>query len=530
MPGLLWYVGALLAWVNGRPPKDISTLAVPKNFMLGTATSAYQVEGAWNESGKGLSIWDTYVHEHPEFIVDGSNGDVAADSYHQYKQDVAALKHLGVDFYRFSISWSRILPYGHVNTVNEAGIEYYNSLINELKSNKIEPMVAMYHWDLPQALQDLGGWANPVMAEYFEDYARMLFHKFGDRVKWWITFVEPDSIAKGYIPSWKKAPGVNSSHVGLYLAIHTLIKSHSRTYHLYSNEFRDTQKGKVGISLNSRWYEPETESAADIEAAEKAIQYQFGLFANPIYSPEGDYPLIISKELEKLSIAQGYPSSRLRKFTPEEVISVKGTHDFLGLNYYTARIARAPEAVTDINSVADNNVILRTDPRWPASASAHLKVVPLGFRKLLNWIKRAYNNTPVLITENGFSDRGEIEDINRIKYITSHMSQVIKAINTDGCNVIGYTVWSLLDNFEWDKGYTERFGLYQVNFSDPSRHRVPKLSAHVFSEITEKRQVPLCVHGCPMEMRSHSSAVSFNRIFISTYMLIMTYMRFIFLP
>lgn len=517
MPGLLWYAGALLAWANGGPPAEISTVAIPKNFMIGTATSAYQVEGAWNESGKGVSIWDTYVHEHPNLIAGGSNGDDAADSYHQYMQDVAALKKLGVDFYRFSISWSRILPYGHVNVVNQAGIDYYNRLINKLIRNKIEPMIAMYHWDLPQTLQDLGGWANPIMAEYFEDYAWVLFSKFGDRVKWWITFVDPDNTAKSYIPSWNKAPGVNSSHVGLYLAIHTLIQSHSRAYHLYNNKFRDKQKGKIGISLKSEWFEPETSSTADKEAAEKAIQYQLGLFANPIYSSEGDYPQIIHEELEKLSIAQGYPKSRLRKFTPEEVTNIKGTYDFLGLNYYTARLVRAPQPTIDLMNAPDNNVILVTDPKWPTSASTYLKVVPWGFRKLLNWIKRAYINTPVLVTGNGFSDRGETEDTERIEYIISHINQIIEAVNKDGCNVIGYTVWSLLDSFEWDRGYTEKFGMYHVDFSDPIRHRVPKLSADIFSKIIQKRQLPLRT-GKEIE---HSIAAGCNRIFSYVWLLIM---------
>ncbi|KAJ9583081.1 hypothetical protein L9F63_022570, partial [Diploptera punctata] len=451
---------------------------IPSDFMIGTATSAYQNEGAWNVSGKGMSIWDTFVHSHPEMIDDSSTGDIAADSYNKFQEDVRIIKELHVDFYRFSISWSRILPNGELNTLNKAGIDYYNNLITELTNNNITCVVVMYHWDLPQKLQDLGGWANPIMVDFFEDYARILYENFGDkvrwmifmnstyccmlccmyyrqntRVKWWITINEPSNIINGYNVSSKTAPGIDSPQVGAYLAAYTLLLAHARAFHLYKHEFFSRQQGRVGIVFDGEWFEPaDKASRADQDAAEFAMQYQFGMFANPIFSYEGDYPQVVKDTIEKLSLAQGYPRSRVRTLSGEEVAMIRGSSDFMGINYYTSRLVK-PGIWTDINTVPDKNVTLLADPNWPKTGSPYFQVVPTGIRSILNWIKRRYNNPFVLITENGYADRGELEDTERIKYIVSHMNEIMKAKNQDYCNVIGYTVWSLTDGFEWDRGY-----------------------------------------------------------------------------
>ncbi|XP_021938454.1 myrosinase 1-like isoform X2 [Zootermopsis nevadensis] len=461
----------------------------PSSLKIGAASSAYQVEGAWNDSGKGVSIWDTYVHGTP-WVVDGSTGDVAADSYRLYKQDVAALKQLGVDFYRLSISWSRVLPAGTSNILNPAGIEYYNAVINELMDNDIEPVVTMYHWDLPQPLQDLGGWVNPVMADFFEDYARVLFSAFGDRVKSWITINDPHSVSYGYSDPGPYAPGVNGGAVGYYLAAHTLILSHARAYRLYDAEFRSTQGGQVGLALNGEWYEPQSTSEEDKRAARTAMQFVTGLFAQPIYGPEGDYPEAVRAEVDTVSRAEGYRRSRLQTFSPEEVASVKGAFDFFGLNYFTSRSARAPKPTPDLEDRADIDVTFGALPNASESAAPSFQVVPWGLRKMLNWIKTEYDNVPVVIAENGFSDNGEVEDSERIRYLVMHVSEMLKAVREDGCNVTAYTFWSLLDGFEWDRGYTLSFGLYQVNHSDADLTRVPKNSARVFSEIAKKRELP----------------------------------------
>ncbi|XP_023717252.2 myrosinase 1-like [Cryptotermes secundus] len=464
----------------------------PVGFLFGTASSSYQIEGAWNEDGKGVNIWDELVHKHPEYVVDRSSGDVACDSYHRYRQDAQLLKNLGVHFYRFSISWSRILPTGHVNVVNQAGIQYYNNLINELLANGIKPLVTIYHWDLPQPLQDLGGWANPVMADYFEDYAYLLFSNFGDRVKAWITFNEPDSFTGGYGTSGY-APTFHAPGIGEYLATRTVLLSHARVYHLYQAYFQKLQRGKLGITLNIHWCEPLTNSTEDIKACERYQQFKLGLFAHPIFSYEGDYPEIVKLRVGQKSKEEGFRNSRLPPFSLKEIDYIKGTWDFFGLNHYTTVYGTSGEEGPIPSISRDAGVITSQDPAWYSTGSPWLKVVPWGFRKQLKWIAQEYNNPPVLITESGYSDLPNegLNDVGRVYYYTSYMTEMLKAIYEDGCNVIGFCAWSFLDNFEWNSGYTEKFGLYSVDFSDPSRPRVPKKSAHVYSEIIRSRQIPM---------------------------------------
>ncbi|KAJ4444306.1 hypothetical protein ANN_06098, partial [Periplaneta americana] len=486
MKQLLYLLGLTLCLLNGA----LSNHTIPKDFKFGISSSAYQIEGAWNESGKGMSIWDKYTHETP-YIADGLNGDVAADSYHHYKDDIVALEQLGVNFYRFSISWARIMPTGRAHKVNMAGINYYHNVIDGLlsRTQPIEPMVAMHHWDLPQALQDLGGWANPVMAEYFEEYARMLYSEYGSKVKYWVTIVDPHSLAYGYSEPGPFAPGVNSS-LGYYLAARTLLMAHSKAFHVYNDEFRSKQNGKVGISLNAEWYEPESNSTSDQQAAELGMQFVLGLFANPIFSKQGDYPNVVKEQVNKISAAEGYPRSRLRNLSQENIASLRGASDFLGLNYYTSRLAKAPKPTNDLKNAPDMNVIFDEMPEYPVSGTPLFEVVPWGFRKLLNWIKNSYNNTPVIITENGFADFGGNEDTERIKFLVSHMSEMFKAINDDGCNIIAYTFWSLLDGFEWQQGYTVKMGMYSVNNTNVNQTRVPKSSAYVYADIIKKRELP----------------------------------------
>nr|AOY34571.1 beta-glucosidase [Coptotermes formosanus] len=462
----------------------------PELFMLGSSTASYQIEGGWNEDGKGVNIWDTLTHDHPELIDDKSNGDIACDSYHKYKEDVQLLKDLGAQFYRFSISWSRILPNGRDNKVNLAGIDYYNRLIDELLANGIEPMVTMYHWDLPQPLQDLGGWPNFILSEYFEDYARVLFTNFGDRVKLWLTFNEPLTFMGGYSSDKDFAPAIKSPGIGDYLAAHTVIYAHSRVYHLYDQLFRTKQRGRVGIALNINWCEPATNSSEDVAACQRYHQFNLGMYAHPIFSTEGDYPAVVKDRIARNSAAQGYTVSRLPLFTPKQVEYIRGTADFLGVNFYTAYYGKAGEAGDSPSMARDTGVITIQDPAWGLSASSWLRVVPWGFRKELNWIAKEYGNPPVFVTENGFSDHGGLNDTGRVHYYTSYLTEMLKAIHEDGCSVIGYAAWSLMDNFEWNRGYTEKFGLYAVDFDDPDRPRTPKESAKLVAEIIRTRQIP----------------------------------------
>ncbi|WVZ02107.1 hypothetical protein V8G54_022913 [Vigna mungo] len=305
----------------------------PTGFIFGTASSAYQYEGAANEGGRGPSIWDTFTHKYPEKIEDRSNGDVAVDSYHRYKEDVKIMKDMNLDAYRFSISWSRILPKGKLSGgINQEGIDYYNNLINELLANGLEPFVTLFHWDLPQPLEDeYGGFLSPRIVE------------FGDRVKKWITLNEPWTFSnKGYALG-AKAPGRCSSWLSPkcnggdsgtepYLATHHQLLAHAAAVNVYKSKYLRFQNGVIGITLYSTWYEPLSDSKLDRKAAERAMEFLFGWFMDPL--TRGDYP----------EIMRSLVKSRLPKFTKEQSRLLINSFDFLGINYYTANfVSDAPE-------------------------------------------------------------------------------------------------------------------------------------------------------------------------------------------
>ncbi|KAI8424203.1 hypothetical protein MSG28_002783 [Choristoneura fumiferana] len=345
-----------------------SNYSFPDGFMFGVATAAYQIEGAWNEDGKGESMWDTFLHKHPDYTPDRSNADVAADSYHKYMDDVAMIKDLGVEYYRLSISWPRLLPNGTDNNISKAGVRYYRKLIKELQSANITPVVTLFHWDLPTPLMDLGGWANPIMVNYFRDYARVAFNLFGDVVKIWTTMNEPHQHCYNGYGSDYFAPAIKSHGVGEYLCIHYILLAHAAAYHLYDQEFKPNQKGKVGITLDAFWAKPKNNSKAeDIEAAERYLQMHVGLFAHPIYSKEGDYPDIARKRVDSISLHEGYTRSRLPTFSPEEVNALRGSSDFFGLNHYTTFLMSPSswEKTWLIPSLdSDTGVKLEQDAKW----------------------------------------------------------------------------------------------------------------------------------------------------------------------
>ncbi|XP_077295390.1 myrosinase 1-like [Arctopsyche grandis] len=460
----------------------------PDTISFGVATASYQIEGAWNVSDKGESIWDRFTHT-TGLIEDGSNADVACDSYHQHKRDVEMLKELGVDYYRFSISWTRILPDGFSNRLSQDGIAYYDTLINDLLAANITPYVTIYHWDHPQCLQDLGGWANPMMVDYYTDFAEVAFEAFGDRVKHWLTFNEPFVICNQWNGMTAKTPSVGMSGIADYLCGHNLLKAHAKTYHLYDDVYRPTQKGRIGWTLSTHHYEAASRSPADREAAERAMQFELGWFGHPVFSSEGDYSQILKDRVNQKSSEQGYPRSRLPEFTSEEVAYLKGTCDFFGLNHYTTYLVRMPTMALKSSKAGfedDLGVEKFVDPSWPSSA--WVKVVPWGFRNLLNWIRNSYNSPEIIVFENGFPDQGDKDDVGRINYYNGYMNALLDAME-DGCNVTAYTAWSLMDNFEWSMGYTKKFGLYHVDFNDPMRTRMPKASTMYYKSILETRTI-----------------------------------------
>ncbi|KAJ8936595.1 hypothetical protein NQ314_012210 [Rhamnusium bicolor] len=262
----VWVVSCLLATCLGQDV--VNNKAFPPDFLFGTATASYQVE-----DGKGENIWDYLTHEHPEWVDGRGNGDIACDSYHKYKEDVAILKDLGVNHYRFSLSWSRILPDGTINKINDAGVQYYKNLLKELLDNDIIPVVTLYHWDLPQPLQEAGGWVDEFIVNKYVDYVRLAFQLFGDDVKYWATFNEPKQTCLQGYGYGSMAPAVQHPGVDNYLCAHNVLKAHAAAWHVYDDEFRATQNGKVTMVIDSNWFEPETDSAADRAAAESKLQF-----------------------------------------------------------------------------------------------------------------------------------------------------------------------------------------------------------------------------------------------------------------
>ncbi|XP_073963444.1 myrosinase 1-like [Choristoneura fumiferana] len=464
----------------------------PANFGFGASTASYQIEGAWDVDGKGISMWDYLVRTNPNHIADNSNGDIAANSYYNYKRDIEMLKELGATHYRFSISWPRILPLGRPNYVNQRGIDHYNAFIDELIANDIVPFATMYHWDLPQILSELGGWTNEEIVDWFGDYARVLYQNFGDRVKHWLTINEPYIHCNFGYGDGRHAPLIQSPGEGYYECGRHILLANARAYHIYNEDFRNTQNGQVGIVLSSDWAYPASDSDDDIQAAEDYLAFHLRLFMDPIFSAQGNYPQTVIDRVQAASTAQGLNASRLRPFTQEQIEDIRGTSDFLALNSYTSKIAFRNSSVTGTFVVPSHNddAFLDTymDDSWPASESPWLREHAPGFYNLLVYIKNTYNNPTVYITENGFSSTPGLNDDGRMNYYRNYLSALLDAL-AEGCDVRGYFAWSLMDNFEWAMGYTQRFGLYQVDMEDPQRTRTPRKSALVYKEIIRSRVI-----------------------------------------
>ncbi|XP_026331740.1 myrosinase 1-like, partial [Hyposmocoma kahamanoa] len=341
----------------------------PDEFEFGVATAAYQIEGAWNVDGKGWSMWDHLVHTKPKSIIDGTNGDIAANSYYFYKRDVQMLKELGVNNYRFSISWPRIMPFGRPDYINPLGIEYYNNLIDELLANDITPFVTMYHWDLPQSLQERGGWLNEEIVDWFGDYVRVLYENFGDRVKHWLTLNEPFIHCYFGHGLGLHAPMLYSPGEGYYECGRHYLLANARAYHIYDDEFRASQGGLVGFVISMEWGMPATNSTEDIEAARDYAAFHIAHYMHPIFSEEGNYPQIMIDRIAAASVRQGLNVSRLRPFSNEQIKYLKGSADFLGLNHYhSSYVYRNPsvEGLYLVPSIGDDLAVgTFMDPSWP---------------------------------------------------------------------------------------------------------------------------------------------------------------------
>jgi beta-glucosidase len=443
-------------------------ITFPDGFVWGAATASYQIEGAWNEDGRGPSIWDTFSHT-PGNIADGSTGDVACDHYHRWQEDIGLMKSLGLHAYRFSIAWPRILPAGR-GQINQPGLDFYNRLIDGLLEAGIVPWVTLYHWDLPQALQDQGGWPARATAEAFVEYADIVTRALGDRAKHWMTFNEPWVSAYVGHEEGRHAPGHKSRDENL-ASTHHLLLAHGWSVPVIR---RNVPGAKVGIVLNPRPMFPASPSLADKKQAHFYDGFQNRWYFDPL-SGRGYPPDMVRDMSRPMDFVQ-----------PGDMEPMAAYMDFIGLNYYTRDIHRSsaiPES-ENLPRTVTRNLKDVTEMDW--------EVFPDGLLEMLCRLHFDYRFPEIFITENGcaYPDQidatGAVNDPQRINYLRGHLQAAARAIAI-GVPLKGYFQWSLMDNFEWARGYEKRFGLFYVDY--PTQRRIPKASAEWYTRVIRENAV-----------------------------------------
>jgi len=446
----------------------------PDNFLWGTATAAYQVEGAVNEDGRGRSIWDTFSHT-PGKVLHGDTGDIACDQYHRLEDDLDLMSELGVRAYRFSVAWPRIQPEG-IGPANQPGLDYYRRLVDGLRERSIEPMLTLYHWDLPQTLEDAGGWTSRETSERFAEYTGLVYEALSDSVGFWITLNEP------WVAAWMghgygtHAPGKTDAAAAL-AATHHLLLGHG----LAMERMRSAGDGnQLGATLNLHPARPSRDRDADRDAARLVDGQANRLYLDPLF--RGEYPDDVLSYYQR----RGVDLSFVRE---SDLQRISAPPDFLGINYYFRNTVRdAPEGGPPKVPFADLNVrpivphdAEKTAMGWP--------VEPEGLTEILVRIKEEYADLPIYVTENGravhdyVDPEGGVDDEERISYLDAHFRAAHDAIES-GVDLRGYMVWSFLDNFEWAEGYSKRFGIVFVDYG--TQRRVPKASARWYSGVIRR--------------------------------------------
>jgi beta-glucosidase len=442
----------------------------PDDFLWGAATSAYQIEGSPTADGAGRSMWHRFSHTPGNTWLD-QTGDVACDHYRRYKDDVAIMAELGLNAYRFSVAWGRIYPQG-TGVVNKKGVDFYSRLVDELLAKGIRPNVTLYHWDLPEALDNRGGWLNRDIAEWFCDYAATMFDALGDRVEMWSTLNEPWVVTDGGYLSGVLAPG----HSNLFeapLATHNLLRAHGGTV----ERFRSTKaakKGKIGLVVNLEPKYPASQSPEDLAAVERADAYMNRQYLDPVFL--GKYPA----EMRDI-FGEAWP-----EWSDDDMRLIKQPIDFLGVNYYTRRVERHhPDYLPLRTKHVPQPQHAMTDTHW--------EVFPEALTRVLLWVNERYGagKLPIYITENGaaFYDPphtidGRIEDPLRTEYYRQHLRAAHDAMSK-GVNLRGYYAWSLLDNYEWAHGYSKRFGIVHVDYE--TQQRTIKSSGRYYSSVIRSK-------------------------------------------
>jgi beta-glucosidase len=433
----------------------------PERFLWGAATSAYQIEGSPLADGAGASNWHRFSHT-PGRIRTGDTGDVACDHYRRWREDVALMRALGLKAYRFSIAWSRILPEG-TGRVNARGVAFYDRLVDALLQAEIEPLVTLFHWDLPAALEDRGAWLERDSAEWFADYARVMFAALGDRVVRWATLNEPWVVMDAGYAHGVHAPGHRSWDEVPHVS-HNLLRAHGLAVRAYRAE---RGNGEIGVVVNLEPKYPFSERAEDLAATARADAYMNRHYLDPLFT--GAYP----DELRQMF------RDAWAEFSEEDFRLITEPVDFLGINYYKRSVTRADPKALPAGAGEVPQQGLHTELGW--------EVYPDGLTDTLAWVNSRYRRLPLYVTENGaaFGDppvaRGAlVEDPARVGYLRDHLRAVARTWAM-GVDVRGYFAWSLLDNFEWAEGFSKRFGLYHVNFE--TQRRTPKSSARFYDDV-----------------------------------------------
>jgi beta-glucosidase len=441
----------------------MAKLEFPKDFIWGIGNGAYQSEGGYNEDGRGETIWDRYCHI-PGRIIDGASGDVTSDFYHRYKEDIALMKKMGIPNFRMSISWARIIPDGR-GEINEKGIAFYHSVLDELIKNGIEPMVNLYMWDLPQKLQDIGGWANRDVTDYFERYCRIVFKEYGSKVKTWLTFDEPFCCAfiGNYLGTY--APGLTDFSTALLVSYNMLL-AHGKAVKACHEIIPDA---KIGIALNLSDCKSATDKKEDIEAAIRADGYRNRWFLDPIY--KGSFPQDMLDWYEKQGVV-------MPEILPEDLKIMSEPQDFLGINFYSPHFYVHDEQVWPIK-------LTGVKVGYPVNY-INWEIVPEAIYNILTRVKKDYGDIEIKITANGncttdiINREHKLLDDERIDYMYNHLIQINKAIE-EGIRVTAYYAFCFTDNLEWTLGFTKRFGLVYVDFK--TQERIVKESGHWYSKV-----------------------------------------------
>ena len=437
------------------------TIRFPDGFLWGAATSAYQIEGSPLADGAGPSIWQRFTHT-PGLTANGDTGDVACDHYRRYEGDVALMAELGLTAYRFSISWSRVLPEGR-GRVNRKGLDFYERLVDALLAKGIQPTATLYHWDLPAALDDRGGWLNPDIAEWFAEYAGIMFRALDDRVPMWSTLNEPWVVTDGGYLHGLLAPG-HRNHFEAPLATHHLMLAHGAAVQAY----RAIGKNRIGIVVNLAPKDPVSAKQGDRDAANRDDAYMNRQYLDPVL--RGAYP----DEMREI-FGEAWPA-----FSDADMARIRQPIDFVGVNYYTRNVVKDdPRALPVRAGYVPQRQHAVTETGW--------EVYPKGLTDILVWVTERYGRIPLYVTENGaaFYDPptpvdGAIEDYLRVDYYRSHLRAAHDAIQR-GVDLRGYFAWSLLDNFEWSLGFAKRFGIVHVDYG--TQARTVKASGRFYSEV-----------------------------------------------